>query len=165
LSLFFQRMYTESIEVRTWLKSIPIRYALSPCRGIPKKTKHMRTRIPRRFNRNGYPGIPSPCMMLERMDDKNRKGQIKLNIQINFPARELPNKKLPIHFPVNNRPPVQREPSSRQVKIVCEMVFLIFPLSFWLSASEIAGRIITETELVNTVGSVTTDKAIPVSTP
>ena len=106
------------METESWLNSIPIKYACRPKRGTPKKTKQIRTKFPRRFNTNGYPGISSPCIMLDNIDDKNKNGQIKLNIQMNLPASELPNKKLPIHLPVRSRPPVQREPRKRQVKIV-----------------------------------------------
>ena len=103
--------------------------------------------------------------MLDKIEDKNRNGQIKLSIQINFPANALQNKKSPIHLPQKRSPIVQREPKSRQIKMVCWIVLLIFLLSFLLSVSETTGRIITETELVKTVGNVTTERAIPVSTP
>ena len=109
--------------------------------------------------------MPSPCIMLDKMEERNKNGQIKLNMQINFPASALPNRKSPIHAPVASRPMAQTEPSSSQPKMVWEMTLLILSASLRLSASEMAGRIMTDTELVNTVGNVMIDSSIPVRMP
>ena len=109
--------------------------------------------------------FPIPFRILVRVVPKYRKGQIHARIRINFPARELAKRTLPMLSPKQRKIPVQRIPRIRQYWMVFSSVREI---CLWLPAacaSETVGSSITEIELVMAEGKSTKGSAIPVSTP
>ena len=83
-------------------------------------------RRPVTLQKNVVPAFPSPCRMLDMVEEIYRNGQIKLSVRIKEPADGLSKSIFPKGFPKIKKKTVQKMPNREQYRMDFSTAFLIF---------------------------------------
>ena len=121
--------------------------------------------LARRLKINVVVVFPRPCKILLKVVERNKKGQIQPRVVIKVPAREFRKMNSPIKCPDKRKTNVLIRPRIIQDSMVFFIVLKIRVWFFCSYASETAGKSITATEPVKTLGKRIMGSAMPVKMP